>query len=73
MLDRRAMSQQVPERLIPAVNRMVRTSRRLLGELGREATAEELAERLTLPLEKVHKLLRIAPLPATLAALTKPR
>jgi len=57
------MSNQFPPRLIETVNRLVRTSRQMLTEIGREPTTEELAERLSMPLEKVTKLLEIARTP----------
>ena len=53
----------VPEHLIETVNRLVRTSRRMLNERGREPTAEELSRRLALPLERVHQLMVVAGLP----------
>jgi RNA polymerase primary sigma factor len=51
---------------IESVNKLVRTSRQLLFELGREPTDEELARRLGLPLETVRKLLAIARRPIAL-------
>jgi RNA polymerase primary sigma factor len=51
---------RIPEHMIETINKLVRTSRRMLQEIGREPTPEELAERLAMPLEKVHKLLEIA-------------
>jgi len=62
------MPDQIPPRLIEEVNRLVRTSRRLLNEIGREPTAKEVAEELSMPLEKARKLLEIAGLPITLDA-----
>ena len=59
---------QIPERLIETVNRLVRTSRQMLRELGREPSQEELAERLAMPLEKVRKVLEIARQPIQLTA-----
>ena len=56
----------IPADLIETVNKLVRTSRRMLIETGREPTAEELAERLAMPLDKVRKLLEIARQPITL-------
>jgi RNA polymerase primary sigma factor len=64
---------QIPERLIEAVNRVVRTSRRLFLEQGREPSSAELAERLQLPLDKVEKLLTIARTPIGPGSLTQPR
>lgn len=55
------MSMNIPENLVPAVNRMVRTSRQMLCELGRQPDAAELAARLAMPLDKMAKLLSIAP------------
>jgi RNA polymerase primary sigma factor len=62
------MHGQVPLQLIESVNRLVRTSPRMLNEIGREPTPEEVAERLSMPLEKVRKLLEIAGLPIRLDA-----
>ena len=56
----------IPPDLIETINRLVRTSRRMLIETGREPTPEELAERLAMPLEKVRKLLEIARAPVSL-------
>ncbi len=58
----------IPVDLINTINNLVRTSRRMLIETGREPTPEELAERLAMPLEKVRKLLDIARQPITLDA-----
>ena len=60
------MTNQFPPHLIEPVNRLVRTSRQIMIELGRGPTTEELAERLSLPLEKVAKLLDIARRPVKL-------
>jgi RNA polymerase primary sigma factor len=54
--------------LIPDVNRAVRTSRQLFQQLGREPSAEELARRLALPVEKVRRLMAIAGLPIPVGA-----
>jgi RNA polymerase primary sigma factor len=59
---------RVPEQLIETINRLVRTSRQILTEIGREASPEELAERLAMPLEKVRKVLNIAKQPIALEA-----
>jgi RNA polymerase primary sigma factor len=59
---------RVPERLIETINRLVRTSRQMLTEIGREPTLEELAEKLAMPLDKVRKILNIAKQPITLEA-----
>ena len=56
----------VPEHLIETVNKLVRTSRHMLHEIGREPTSEELAERLAMPLESVRKAMEIAGLPVSL-------
>jgi len=56
----------IPERLIEAINKVVRTSRQMLPEIGREPSPEELAEKLAVPLEKVRKLLQIAKQPIRL-------
>jgi DNA-directed RNA polymerase sigma subunit (sigma70/sigma32) len=55
-----APSPRIPPRLIERVNRLVRTSQRMLLELGHRPTAEELADRLGMPLGTVEKLLKIA-------------
>ena len=57
---------RIPEHMIEAINRLVRTSRQMFSESGREPTPEELAERLTMPLGKVHRLLEIARRPISL-------
>jgi RNA polymerase primary sigma factor len=54
---------QIPPHLIERTNELVRTSQRMLTEIGREPTPEELAERLALPLENVRRLLEIARAP----------
>jgi DNA-directed RNA polymerase sigma subunit (sigma70/sigma32) len=59
---------RVPEHMIETINRLVRTSRQMLTEIGREPTPEELAEKLGMPLEKVLSVLKIAKQPITLAA-----
>jgi RNA polymerase primary sigma factor len=51
---------RVPVHMIEAINKIVRTSRRMLGEVGREPTPEELAHKLHMPLDKVRKTLKIA-------------
>jgi RNA polymerase primary sigma factor len=58
----------IPPHLIEGVNKVVRTSRRMLNEIGREPTPKEIAEKLSMPLEKVRKLLEIARLPIRLDA-----
>jgi RNA polymerase primary sigma factor len=57
---------RVPVHMIEAINKVVRTSRRMLSEIGREPTPEELAEKLHMPLEKVRKVLKIAKEPLSL-------
>jgi len=57
---------QVPPRLIETINKLVRTSRQMLTEIGREPTLKELAERLAIPVEKVCRLLKIAKAPINL-------
>jgi RNA polymerase primary sigma factor len=59
---------RVPERMIETINRLVRTSRQMLTEIGREPTPEELAEKLAMPLEKVLRVLKIAKQPISLEA-----
>jgi RNA polymerase primary sigma factor len=54
---------RIPEQMIETINNLLRTSRQMLPEIGREPTPEELAEKLAMPLEKVHKLLKIAKQP----------
>jgi RNA polymerase primary sigma factor len=56
----------VPANIIDTVNKVVRTSRQMLPELGREPAPEELAERLAMPLEKLRKVLAIARQPIPL-------
>jgi RNA polymerase primary sigma factor len=56
----------VPARMIETVNKVVRTSRQMLPEIGREPTANELADKLAMPLDKVHKVLAIANRPIRL-------
>ena len=58
-------SVHIPEHLIET-NKLVRTSRQMLTESGREPTPEELAAKLAMPLEKVRKLLKIAKEPISL-------
>jgi RNA polymerase primary sigma factor len=57
---------RVPVHMIEAINKIARTSRRMQREIGREPTPEELSEKLTMPLEKVHKVLKIAREPISL-------
>src|SRR6202048_3530034 len=51
---------RIPVHMIEVINKIVRTSRQMLNEMGREPTPEELAEKLHMPLEKVRKSLKIA-------------
>jgi RNA polymerase primary sigma factor len=60
------MTIRIPVGLIETINKLVRTSRQMLLETGREPTPEELAERLAMPPEKVRKLLQIAREPVSL-------
>ena len=62
------MHGQIPPHLIDAVNRVVPTSRRMLNEIGRGPTPEEVAAKRSMPLEKVRKLLEIAALSIRLGA-----
>ena len=55
-----------PARIIETVNKVVRTSQQMLPEIGREPTPEELAEKLAMSLDKVHRVLAIANLPIRL-------
>ncbi|HZL59672.1 MAG TPA: RNA polymerase sigma factor RpoD [Stellaceae bacterium] len=57
---------RIPVHMIETINKIVRTSRQMLHEIGREPTPEELAERLAMPLEKVRKVLKIAKEPISL-------
>ena len=57
---------RVPVHMTEAINKIVRTSRQMLNEIGREPTPEELAEKLHMPLEKVRKTLKIAKEPLSL-------
>lgn len=54
------MAVMIPPRLIETINKLVRTSRQLLLDLGREPTPEEIAEKLAMPPEKARKILKIA-------------
>jgi RNA polymerase primary sigma factor len=57
---------RIPVHMIETINKIVRTSRQILHEIGREPTPEELAEKLAMPLEKVRKVLKIAKEPISL-------
>jgi RNA polymerase primary sigma factor len=60
------MAEKTPAHLIEKINKVVRVSRRLLLDLGREPTLEEIAEQLAMPVENVQKLLKIANRPIVL-------
>ncbi|QND19426.1 RNA polymerase sigma factor RpoD [Rhizobium leguminosarum bv. viciae] len=62
----RARTIRIPVHMIETINKIVRTSRQMLHEIGREPTPEELAEKLAMPLEKVRKVLKIAKEPISL-------
>jgi RNA polymerase primary sigma factor len=62
------MARNIPAHLIETINKLVRVSRRLLLDLGREPTPEEIAERLAMPVERVRKLLEIASRPIVLVS-----
>jgi len=57
---------RIPVHMIETINKIVRTSRQMLHEIGREPTPEELADKLAMPLEKVRKVLKIAKEPISL-------
>ena len=57
---------RIPVHMIETINKIVRTSRQMLHEIGREPTPEELAEKLSMPLDKVRKVLKIAKEPISL-------
>jgi RNA polymerase primary sigma factor len=57
---------RIPVHMIETINKLVRTSRQILHEIGREPQPEELAEKLGMPLEKVRKVLKIAKEPISL-------
>lgn len=57
---------RIPVHMIETINKLVRTSRQMLHEIGREPTPEELSEKLSMPLEKVRKVLKIAKEPVSL-------
>jgi RNA polymerase primary sigma factor len=54
------MTIRIPTNMIETINKLVRTSRQIFLEIGREPTLEELVERLAMPIEKVRRLLEIA-------------
>ena len=57
---------RIPVHMIETINKIVRTSRQILNEIGREPTPEELAAKLSMPLEKVRKVMKIAKEPISL-------
>jgi RNA polymerase primary sigma factor len=57
---------RIPVHMIETINKLIRTSRQLVQELGREPTPEEIAEKMELPLDKVRKVLKIAKEPISL-------
>ncbi len=57
---------RIPVHMIETINKLVRTSRQMLAEMGREPVPEELAARLSMPLEKVRKVMKIAKEPVSL-------
>jgi RNA polymerase primary sigma factor len=56
----------IPADLIETINRLIRTSQRMLVENGREPTVAELAERVNMPVDRVKRLMHFAQLPITL-------
>ena len=61
-----ARTMRIPVHMIETINKLVRTGRQMLHEIGREPTPEELAEKLQMPLEKVRKVMKIAKEPISL-------
>lgn len=59
---------RIPVHMIETINKLVRTSRQMLAEMGREPTPEEVARRLSIPIEKVRKVMKIAKEPVSLEA-----
>lgn len=57
---------RIPVHMIETINKLIRTSRHLVQELGREPTSEEIAEKMELPLDKVRKILKIAKEPISI-------
>jgi RNA polymerase primary sigma factor len=57
---------RIPVHMIETINKIVRTSRQMMHEIGREPTPEELADKLSMPLEKVRKVMKIAKEPISL-------
>jgi len=58
-IEDQARTIRIPVHMIEAINKIVRTSRRMMPEIGREPTPEELAEKMAMPLEKVRKVLKM--------------
>src|SRR5205823_2944384 len=65
-LAEQARTIRVPVNMIDGINKVMHTSRRMLNEIGREPTPEEIAKKLHMPLEKVRKVLKIAKEPLSL-------
>jgi RNA polymerase primary sigma factor len=63
MTEPQATTPRIPQRLIETINLLVRTSQRMLQQLGRQPTPEELADQLGMPLAQVERLLEIARAP----------
>jgi len=57
---------RIPVHMIETINKLIRTSRQLVGELGRNPTSEEIAMRMYIPVDRVRKILKIAQLPISL-------
>lgn len=57
---------RIPVHMIETINKLIRTQRHLIQEMGREPTPDEIAEKMELPVEKVHKILKIAKEPISL-------
>jgi RNA polymerase primary sigma factor len=64
---------RIPVHMIETINKIVRTSRQMLSEFGREPTPEELAKKLAMPLDKVRKVLKIAKEPVSLERVLRMR
>jgi len=63
---RQAITRAIPVHMIETINKLIRTSRQLVQELGREPTSEEIAKRMDIPVAKVRKVLKIAQEPISL-------
>jgi RNA polymerase primary sigma factor len=57
---------RIPVHMFESINKLIRTSRQLVGELGRDPTSEEIAMRMYIPVDRVRKMLKIAQLPISL-------